>query len=113
MAIEMIRKHVEQQSDVRMKLIDGFELKGADFDDQPIGNFRQHDGGGNRQAIVAAGHTHLPGARQSLSNPLHNGAFPVGAGDGDHGAVTARPSELKLRKQRNAANHQVLNPRML
>ena len=95
-AIEVVGRDVEDDGDLGMKLLGGFELEAGDFEDRPGFGGAFVDEGDDGDADVAADERVESGCFEDLADQRRGGGFAVGAGDGERLAAQEAGGEFEF-----------------
>ena len=100
-AVEVIGRDVEQRRGARPEVVDPFELKARQLDDEDTPG-RAVDAGDERRADIAADLDLAPGGAEQRAGERRRGALAVRARDRDHRTVQERERQLDLGEHREA-----------
>src|ERR1035437_1447136 len=95
-AVQVVLRDVERESDVRAKFEDGLQLEAGEFEHVPAVVARRADHGCDREPDVAAHLNGDAGLAEDMADQAGGGGLAVGAGDADGAALEEARGELDL-----------------
>ncbi len=102
-AIEMIRRDIQADSDIRAKLVDGFELEAGEFENIPLVIPGVSDHRGGCGSDVAAHLTGNPGLAENVPGHCRGCRLAVRSRDANHRSAQPVAGEFHLTDYRYAA----------
>ena len=102
-ALEVVRRDVEDHADVQARLLDRLQLEARELEHDPVLGRDLVHAVEHRVANVAADDHGATTCRQHLARERGGGCLSIGAGDADHRALAELEEEVDLARDRDSS----------